>query len=192
MYDYDIMSEIHEAPIVHGTISVSTFSTKAVEFSTTSFDSIDTSINQSSQNPVTNIATKSSLDSTTPPLVSAFSARLIKFNNLTSIGQIYFDYVAQEINTFGTGGTNDGKVIAPTSGTYLITSKVDAITQSNALNITLKLNGAEIKNSTKNGVLLMTTLTFVDSGGIISLHSNNDTQSQTTFEVTLIKPDQTV
>ena len=182
------MTEIHEAPIVHGTISVSTFSTKTVELSTTSFNSIDTNIDPNSQNPVSNIAIKTALDATTPAVVSAFTARLIKLDYLTPIGQIYFNYVAQEINTFGTGGTNDGKVIAPASGTYLITSNVNAITQSNTLNISLKLNGIEVKNSTKNGVLLMSTIMVVNNGDIISLHSNNDTQSQTTFEVTLIKP----
>jgi len=183
------MSDIHEAPIIHGTISVATFATKNVEFGTSSFNSIDTSIDQSSQNPVSNIATKSALELVTPPVVSAFRATLMKLN-LTSIGQISFDYVAQEINTFGTAVTTSGSVIAPASGTYLIVSDSKAVTQSNHLNVTIKVNGVEVKNSTGNGVLLMSALILVNKDDIISLHSNNNTQSKTRLDVTLIKPNQ--
>ena len=194
-----VVSEINEAPIVHNTISVGTFSTKHVELGSSSFNAIDTTIDVSSQNPVSNAVTKASLDVTKPPVVSAFSFKLVKTTHVKTmisqpndVGHISFDYVAQEINTFGNGGTVNGTVIVPTSGTYLITTNVNATRQINILDITLKVNNTDVKNATGDGILLMSALLFINSGDIISLHSNNSTQSLTTLEVTLIKPDQTV
>ena len=146
---------------------------------------------------MSNAVTKASLDVTKPPVVSAFSFKLVKtykrmISQPNDVGHISFDYVAQEINTFGNGGTVNGTVIVPTSGTYLITTNVNATRQINILDITLKVNNTDVKNATGDGILLMSTLLFINSGDIISLHSNNSTQSLTTLEVTLIKPDQTV
>jgi hypothetical protein len=186
------MSEIHEAPIIHGTISVGTFATKDVKLASSSFSAIDSAVDVSSQNPLTNSATKSSLDINKPPEVSAFSFKLVKEVFLNPIGHVSFDYVAQQINTFGNGGEVNGTVTTPTSGTYILSLKSNSRTKSNNLDFSLKVNSSDVMNEKKDGVLSMSTLIFLNSGDIISVHSNNTTQSQTSLEVTLLKSDQTV
>ena len=191
MFDYCIMSAIHEAPIIHGTISVSSLHTNTIEVGSTSFNAIDQSINSNSLNPVSNTVTKAVLDLTSPPVVSAFNKKMIKTNHLTSIGQILFDYVSQHVDTFGSSGP-DGLVIAPTSGTYLITSNSIAVTQSNYLSFDLKVNDTEIKSCTGYGTINMSAQVFINNGDSITLHSKNTTQSETSFEITLIKANQTI
>lgn len=186
------MSEIHEAPITHGTISVGTFSTKNVEFMSSSFNAIDTALDSSSQNPLSNYVTKASLEVTSPPDVSAFSFKLATTSSTSSIGHVSFDYVSQEINTFGNGGEVNGTITVPASGTYLITSNTRSTLQSNNLDMSLKVNNVDVKHVYKDGFLIILSLIFVNSGDIISVHSNNTTALQTTLEVTLIKPSQTI
>lgn len=186
------MSQIEEAPIVHGSISASTFSAASVELGTTSFDKLDALIDSTSSNPVSNGVTKAALEMTEPPIVSAYSVKLVKTNPVTS-DQIYFDYASHLVNTFDTSGIDyfspliSGATV-PASGMYSITSHSKSVTQSNSLNMILKVNGAETKNSTRDGVLVMSTVTFLNSGDSVSLHSGNSTQSKTTLEVTLVKP----
>lgn len=186
------MSEIHEAPIVHGTISVGTLSSKNVALASSSFNAIDTVLDSSSQNPLSNSLTKSSLELTSPPAVSAFSLKLETKSDESSTGQVSFDYVSQEINTFGSGGEANGTIEVPTSGTYLITSNTRSNIQSNNLNMSLKVNDVDVKNMSKDGFLVILSLIFVNSGDVISIHSNNTTALQTTLEVTLIKPSQVI
>ena len=186
------MSEINEAPIIHGTISTGTFSSKNIALVSSSFNAIDTTLDSSSQNPLSNSAIKSSLEVTSPPDVSAFNFKLETKSNKSSIGNVSFDYVAQEINTFGSGGEINGTIIVPASGTYLITSSTRSTTQSNNLNMSLKVNNVDVKNVYKDGVLVILSLIFVNSGDVISVHSNNTTPLQTTLEVTLMKPSQVI
>lgn len=186
------MSGNSEAPIVHGTISVATFSTKSVELTSSSFNAIETTLDSSSQNPLSNSVTKASLEVTSPPDVSAFSFKLATTSNTSSIGHVSFDYVAQEINTFGNGGEVNGTITVPASGTYLITSNTRSTLQSNHLDMSLKVNNIDVENVYKDGILVILSLIFVNSGDIISVHSNNTTALQTTLEVTLIKPSQTI
>jgi hypothetical protein len=186
------MSEIHEAPIQHGTISVGTFSSKNITLASSSFNAIDIALDSSSQNPLSNSVTKSSLELTSPPDVSAFTLKLETKSIKSSTGHVSFDYVAHEMNTFGSGGEANGTIEVPASGTYLITSNSRSTIQSNNLNMSLKVNSVDVSNVSKDGVLVILSVIFLNNGDVISVHSNNTTPLQTTLEMTLIKPSQVI
>ena len=79
-------------------------------------------------------------------------------------------------------------ITTPTAGTYLVTSTSRAATQSNNLQMSLKVNDSIIRSSMGDGLLNMTSQLFLNSGDIIKLHSDNNTLSKSSFSVTLIKP----
>ena len=99
------MSEIHEAPIIHGTVSVSSFVTGSVTIGSSVFTSIDTELNSGSNNPLTNLAVKEALDGAVKPTFSAFSVKLIENGNSNYTGDITFSGVKQVINTFNAATT---------------------------------------------------------------------------------------
>ena len=99
------MSEIHEAPIIHGTVSVSSLVTGSVIIGSSEFNAIDTELNSQSTNPVTNLVVKEALDGVVKPTLSAFSVKLVENQNSAHIGDITFSEVTHEINTFNAATT---------------------------------------------------------------------------------------
>ena len=113
------MSEIHEAPIIHGTVSVSSLVTGSVIIGSSEFNAIDTELNSQSTNPVTNLVVKEALDGVVKPTSSAFSVKLVENQNSAHIGDITFSEVTHEINTFNAATTtvsNYSVTVASASG----------------------------------------------------------------------------
>lgn len=99
------MSEIHEAPIIHGAVSVASCVTGSVTLGSSVFNSIDTELNSGSNNPLTNAAVKEALNGAVKPTFSAFSVKLIENVNTNYTGDITFSGVTQAINTFNASTT---------------------------------------------------------------------------------------
>ena len=181
------MTEIQEAPIVHGTISVSTFLTNFTTLSTASFSSIDTHLDINSTNPIQNGAIKTAIDNITTPSLSSFSTTLV-IGSPTSTGELSFEYVSHLTNTFSTGGvSNNRTIIVPENGSYLIVYNTNASTQSNTLSMIIKINDTPARTSTGDGQVNTSTQLYLSKNDAITLHSANDTESQSTLSVTLIK-----
>lgn len=186
------MTQIQEAPIIHGTVSVSRFVANSVHFELGSVESItavDTTLDINSSNPITNTATKAAIDAIIPPQLSVFSVALVQNTDNSLEGDVVFSHPSQNISTFVTGGvTNNTSVIVPAAGVYHVYSATTAATQSNELGISVKVNNVVVKTTTAFGSLHNNTVLSLNDGDSISLEANTPTISRTSLSVTLLKP----
>ena len=186
-----------EAPIVHGTINVlSQLSTKKIVFSDSSeLSAIDTSLNSSSTNPLTNAATSAAISSINAPSVSSFHVHLVMNPSASHNAASPIAFASQEtfINTFGSGGVTEMTTITvPISGTYFISSVTTALAQGSELEIAILKNSSPLKSQSGNSVITSSGTFFLAQNDTIQMQAVSNTTARSELTATLLKSDQTI
>lgn len=191
------MAEIHEAPIVHGRISVSAFTVSTeMQFSDGSkITAIENTLNTTSTNPITNSAVHNAINNINVPPTSNFFVELLMNPSSThASGTVGFSTRSVYNNSYSGGGTNTSldSVFVPVSGTYAISSSSKSSTPGNQVNVEIRSNGSALISSAAEDLVMLTGTYFLTAGDTITLFSNNEVPVSSTMMVSLLKAEQTV
>jgi len=188
---------VEEAPIVHGSISVSKFTVSTeMQFPDGSkITAIENTLNTTSTNPITNNAVHNAINNINVPPTSNFFVELLMNPSSThASGTVGFSTRSLYNNSYSSGGTNTtlDSVFVPVSGTYAISSSSKSSIASNQVNVEIRSNGSTLISSAADTLVLLTGTYFLTAGNTITLFSNNETPTSSTMMVSLLKAEQTV
>jgi hypothetical protein len=191
------MAEVHEAPIIHGIVSVSACTVSSeMQFSDGSIiTGIENTLNTTSTNPITNSAVNNAINNIIVPPTSNFFVELLMNPSSThASGTVGFSTRSVYINSYSGGGTNTSldSVFVPVAGTYAISSSSKASTTGNEVNVEIRSNGSALISSTSEDLVMLTGTYFLTAGDTITLFSNNEVPVSSTMMVSLLKAEQTV
>ena len=191
------MSESHEAPIIHGTISVNNMvASSIIHFSDGSqFDKIDTTLDQSSTNPLSNSTLASSINSITSPPLDNFHVHLVMNPSAShAAGVVVFPTRNVMVNDFSSGGPDafNSSVTVPISGTYNVFFQTTAYNASEEISVNLVLDGQQLTPMLGFGIVTFSASMVLSASSQIVLNSNTSTIARSELMLCLLKRDQTL
>jgi hypothetical protein len=190
------MAEIHEAPIVHGTISVNSMKSTSILFSDGStIDNVDTTLDQNSSNPLANSIFTSTINSITSPALDNFNVHLVMNPSAShNAGIIIFPTRNTLLNDFSSGGPDsfNSVITTPVSGTYTIFFQTTSYNPDHDISTNLVVNGQSLAPITAKGKLSLSTTMTLTTGSQLSLNSNSSVPARSEIHICLVKRDQTL
>lgn len=184
------MTEITEAPMIHGMISVSNLNSSAIQFCDgSSLSKIDTALDLTSSDPVTNQGLVTAIDNIISPTTENFTVHLVMNPSAYhASGLVSFPTRNTFTNDFASGGPNSANsiIVAPTNGTYIVNFRTTSLNSNDAISLNLTLNGQTYKSISGIDSLNYSSTFFLSNGDEISLHSANATHGRSELFVALL------
>lgn len=196
-YLHNNMSQIQEAPIVHGKISVASCDIGTeINFSDGSkVTAIENVLNSTSFNPITSGAVQTAINNINTPPVSNFFVELLMNSSSTHTGgTVQFSTLSNYTNSYVGGGANGSldTVIVPVTGTYAISSSTKSFNSGNIVSTQLTSNSYPLLSSSAENLVMLSGTFFLNAADMISLLSSNQTVASSTLMITLLKAEQSV
>ena len=190
------MTEIHEAPIVHGRISVNTIASNSITFSDGStINNVDVTLDQNSSNPLSNSILATTIHNITSPSLDNFNVHLVMNPSAShTAGTIIFPTRNLLVNDFSWGGPDlfNSTITLPISGTYTIFFQTIAYNPTDNLSTNLVIDGAALTSMLATGNLTFSTTITLPASSQISLNSNTSVAARSELHICLVKRDQTL
>tara|TARA_B110000285_G_C15103434_1_gene606448 strand:- start:44 stop:628 length:585 start_codon:yes stop_codon:yes gene_type:complete len=191
------MSEIHEAPIVHGRISVNNIVSNSITFSNGStLNNVDTTLDKNSSNPLTNSVITTTINNITSPSYDNFNVHLVMNPSAShsSLGTIIFPTRNALVNDFSSGGPDsfNSSVTLPVAGIYTVFFQTTAYDQANNISSSLDVDGQALTPIVATGKLTFSSTMTFPAASQIALRSNTAVAARSELHVCLVKRDQTL
>ena len=191
------MAEIFEAPIIHGRISVNNVQSNVITFSNgSSINNVDTVLDNTSSNPLTNSIITTTINNITSPSLDNFNVHLVMNPSAShsSTGIIVFPTRNTLTNDFSSGGPDllNSSITLPVAGTYIVFFQTIAYDQTHDISSSLSVDGQALTPIVATGKLnFSSTMTF-PAASQIALRSNTAVAARSELHVCLVKRDQTL
>lgn len=177
-----------EAPIVHGSVSVSALDANVVKFSNESMIiSVDDEVNSSRSNcALTNRASTNAINNISKPVASYFFVEMKMYEDEFSdtIGAVPFSHTC--ILSDVTSVVNE-KVVIQISGLYSIVSNSESKVMGNVLDFSIFKNTESIARTLSKTKLNMNVVSLLSVGDEIYLNNNSGTNASSSLFINLLK-----
>ena len=187
------MAGLQEAPIVHGTISVSslTISSGMTFGDGSSFAKIDESLDTASANPLVSSLAHSTIAGAIAPPQLVFYVRLVTDASAphAAAGTVSFGRCEVNMNNFAIGGPNEAlsQVTIPADGIFEVGGSANTLGLNNPIDVQVMRNGITIGQFSGNTQASYSTPFFLQLGDVISMHSLLPARAHMDLSVSLFR-----
>lgn len=191
------MAELHEAPIIHGRISVNNIHSNGITFSDGSIvNNIDTTLDKNSSNPLTNSVVTTAINNIISPSIDNFNVHLVMNPSAshTSLGVVIFPTRNTLLNDFSSGGPDsfNSSITLPVAGTYTVFFQTIAYDQTHSISTSLQVDGQTLTPITATGKLTFSSTMSFPADSQLALYSNTAAPARSELHLCLVKRDQTL
>jgi hypothetical protein len=190
------MSEIHETPIIHGTMNVSSLASNLLFFNDgSSMSGVDDQLDINSSNPLSNSAIASAISSIDTPDVNYFVFHGIMNPSAShdATGEVAFPTIlklSSNVAPLPLLANPVTYITLPVAGTYSIYYKTTAYNSNDIVSTNIRVNNSQLAPSPFEGRGILThTTTYYSShaNDLVTLYSNNETSAHSELLISLFK-----